>query len=161
LYPADSDAQAVSSFYAAYRDQAFGWQMRTWARLQSKTGRQPVYLYYFTRVPPGPQSQRLGAFHASELAYVFGNFPWPFPWEDTDHKLADVISSYWVNFATTGNPNGKNLPQWPAYSAQSDQAMELGDKVAVRTGTNKAGLDFFDTYYESQRSPQPTSGGGK
>jgi para-nitrobenzyl esterase len=159
LYPADSDAQAVSSFYSAYRDQAFGWEMRTWARLQSKTGHQPVYLYYFTRVPPGPQSRRLGAFHAADIAYVFETFPWPFPWEEADHKLADVISSYWVNFATTGNPNGKGLPEWPVYNTQSDQAMELGDKVAVRSGTNKAGLDFFDAYYQSLKSPQPVTGG--
>jgi len=68
-----------------------------------------------------------------------------------------------VNFANTGNPNGKGMPEWPAYSAQSDDAMELGDHVAVRTETNKAGLDFFDQYYQAQRSAGSTShvaGGG-
>lgn len=159
LYPADSDEQAVKSFYSAYRDQVFGWEMRTWARLQIKTGHQPAYLYYFTRVAPGPLSQRLGAFHALEIAYVFGNFPWPFSWDDSDHKLSDTISSYWVNFATTGNPNGEGLPRWPAYSAQSDQALELGDKISVRSETNKAGLDFFDGYFQSLRTPQPPAGG--
>jgi para-nitrobenzyl esterase len=159
LYPANSDQQAVSSFYSAYRDQAFGWEMRTWARMQAKTGHNSVYLYYFTRVPPGPQSRRLGAFHAADIAYVFGTFPWPFPWDETDHKLSDAISSYWVNFATTGDPNAEGLPKWPAYNAQSDEALELGDKIAVRSGTNKAGLDFFDTYYQSLKSPQPVTGG--
>src|SRR5208282_3277540 len=38
LYPADSDEQAVASFYAAFRDHTFGWEMRTWARMQAKTG---------------------------------------------------------------------------------------------------------------------------
>lgn len=159
IYPADSDEEAVKSFYSAYRDQAFGWEMRTWARLQTKTGRQLSYLYYFTRVAPGPLGQRLGAFHALEIAYVFGNFPWPFSWDDSDHKLSDIISSYWVNFATTGNPNGEGLPKWPAYSAQSDQALELGDKIAVRSETNKAGLDFYDTYFQSL-SKGAVSGGG-
>jgi len=147
LYPAGSDEQAVNSFYSAYRDQAFGWEMRTWARMQSKTGHHHVYLYYFTRVAPGPAAQRYGAFHALEIAYVFGTFFWPFPWDDADHKLSDTIMSYWVNFATTGDPNGAGLPRWPVYSAGSDQALELGDKIVVRSETNKAGLDFFDEYY--------------
>lgn len=159
LYPAASDEQSVSSFYSAYRDQAFGWEMRTWARLQTKTGHSAAYLYYFTRVPPGPQSRRFGAFHASEIAYVFGTFPWPFPWEETDQKLSDVISSYWINFVKTGNPNAEGLPKWPAYNAQSDEVLELGDKIAVRSGTNKAGLDFFDGYYQSLKTPQPVTGG--
>ena len=149
IYPAASDEQAVTSFYSAYRDQVFGWEMRTWARLAAKTGHQPAYLYYFSRRPPGPQSAKLRAFHASEIAYVFGNFAWPFPWEDADKKLSDVITSYWVNFATTGNPNGGNLIKWPAYNAKDDEAMEFGDQIAVHPEINKAGLDFFDGYYQS------------
>ena len=149
IYPAASDEQAVNSFYSAYRDQAFGWEMRTWARMATKTGHQPAYLYYFNRRPPGPQSERLRAFHASEIAYVFGNFPWPFPWEDADHKLSDAITSYWVNFAATGNPNGNGLPKWPTYKAADDQSLEFGDQIAVRANVTKAGLDFFDGYYQS------------
>ncbi len=148
-YPAESDDQAVLSFYAAYRDQVFGWEMRTWARMAAKTGHQPAYLYYFSHRPPGPQSARLRAFHAAELAYVFGNFVWPFPWEDADRKLSDTITSYWVNFATTGNPNGARLAKWPAYNATDDQALEFGDQIGVRSQVNQAGLDFFDRYYQS------------
>ena len=149
----------MDSFYAAYRDQAFGWEMRTWARAQAQTGHQPVYLYYFSRVPPGPQARRFGAFHGAELAYVFGTFIWPFPWEETDHKLSDAITSYWVSFAGTGDPNGKDLPKWPRYTAEKDEALELGDKVSARANVNKAGLDFFDAYYGSLKaSPQPTAG---
>lgn len=149
IYPAATDDEAVKSFYAAFRDQSFGWEMRTWARMSSKTGHQQAYLYYFSRRPPGPQSERLRAFHASEIAYVFGTFVWPFPWEDADKKLSDAMTSYWVNFATTGNPNGGNLPKWPAYNAGDDQALEFGDQIAVRANINKAGLDFFDGYYQS------------
>ena len=86
---------------------------------------------------------------AAEIAYVFGTFVWPFPWEEVDRKLSDTITSYWVNFAATGNPNGGGLTKWPAYSAKDDQALELGDQIAVRTEINKAGLDFFDGYYQS------------
>jgi para-nitrobenzyl esterase len=149
VYPAASDEQAVSSFYSAYRDQAFGWEMRTWARMATKTGHQAAYMYYFSRRPPGPQSAKLRAFHASEIAYVFGTFVWPFPWEDTDKKLSDAMTSYWVNFAATGNPNGGSLVKWPSYNSKDDQALEFGDQIAVRSEVNKAGLDFFDGYYKS------------
>jgi para-nitrobenzyl esterase len=153
VYPATSDEESVASFFASYRDGVFGWEMRTWARAATRTGHHPAYLYYFSRRPPGPQSRRLRAFHASEIPYVFGNFFWPFPWEEADHKLSETISSYWVNFARSGNPNGEGLPKWPAYSAGDDQTMELGDHVGPSSHINKAGLDFFDSYYQSLTTP--------
>ncbi|HET9839031.1 MAG TPA: carboxylesterase/lipase family protein [Candidatus Angelobacter sp.] len=160
IYPAASDEQAVKSFYSAYRDQVFGWEMRSWARAATKTGHQPAYLYYFSRRPPGPQSERLRAFHASEIPYVFGTFFWPFPWEVADHKLSDAMMSYWVNFAATGNPNGNGLPKWPAYNAAEDQSLELGDQIAVRARVNKAGLDFYDSYYQALAESKKGSAAG-
>jgi len=158
VYPANSNEEAVSSFYSAYRDQTFGWEMRTWARTATATGHHPAYLYYFSHHPPGPNSSRLRAFHASEIPYVFGNFFWPFPWEDADHKLSATVSSYWVNFAKTGDPNGEGLPKWPAYSSAGDQALEINDVLTVRSGVNKAGLDFFDAYYQSLKAPAAGAG---
>ena len=159
IYPASSDDEAVASFYSAYRDSVFGWEMRTWARLQTRTGHHPAYLYYFSRRPPGPQSQRIRAFHAADIAYVFGNFVWPFPWEDTDRKLSDAITSYWVNFAATGNPNGEGLAKWPVYDPHTDPAIEFGDQIGVRSAINKAGLDFFDAYQQSLRANQSKPAG--
>ena len=153
VYPAGSDSEAVASYYSAYRDQVFGWEMRTWARMAAKTGHHPAYLYYFSHRPPGPQSARLRAFHACEIPYVFGNFFWPFPWEDADRKLFDTVSTYWVNFSKTGDPNGAGLAKWPAYNPAADQALEFGDPIAVRSQVNKAGMDFFDSYYQSLSSP--------
>ncbi|HWZ45866.1 MAG TPA: carboxylesterase/lipase family protein [Candidatus Saccharimonadales bacterium] len=160
VYPAGSDAEAIASFYSAYRDQVFGWEMRAWTRLAAKTGHQPVYKYYFSHRPPGPQSARLRAFHACELPYVFGNFIWQFPWEEADHKLAETVSTYWVNFAKTGNPNGNGLVKWPGYDPATDQSLEFGDPIGVRSQINKAGLDFFDSYYQALAAPPPVSAGG-
>jgi para-nitrobenzyl esterase len=161
-YPSGSDEEAVSSFYASYRDVTFGWEMRTWARMATKTGHHPAYLYYFTRRPPGPQRDKLRAFHASEISYVFGNFVWDFPWEEADHKLSDVVAAYWVNFAKTGNPNRSGLAKWPVYDPAKDEALEIGDTIHVRSQINRAGLDFFDGYYQSvtAKSPATTTGGG-
>jgi len=152
LYPAQSDAEAWQAQAAGMRDQTFGWEMRTWARMQTKTGHSKVFLYFFSRVPPGPAAARMGAFHSAEIAYVFHNTHRPVrPWEETDHQLSGLMSSYWVNFATTGDPNGKGLPAWPAYSPTADLLMGFGDKVEVVPVPHKPALDFLDVYFENQR----------
>ncbi len=151
LYPAGSKEEAMASHYASFRDFAFGWQMRTWVRMASRTGKSKVFLYYFDRVPPGPDSGRYGAFHGSEIAYVFGNLLPPRPWQDADHKISDALSSYWVNFASTGDPNGKGLVKWPVYKASGDVAIELGDTIQPLPELHKAALDFLDGYFQEQR----------
>ena len=103
--PGSSDETATAANFAAFRDRWFGWNMRIWARLETETGHHRAYRYYFSRVPPGPGS-RLGAFHGSDLAYVFENFPYRIFYQDVDKQLGETIATYWVNFARTGNPNG-------------------------------------------------------
>ena len=138
IYPAATDDEAWKASAALMRDTTFGLQMRTWARMQAKTGQAPAYLYYFNHVPPG--AEHYGAYHASEISYVFGT---GHNWQDADRKLSGLMSSYWVNFATTGNPNGKDLPVWPNYDENKDVALGLGDEVHPIPVPNKAGLDFL------------------
>jgi para-nitrobenzyl esterase len=74
-----------------------------------------VYLYYYNHVMPGPDSQNDGAFHTSDVPYFFNHLSGSRAsyWTDTDRKLADIMSDYLVNFAKTGNPNGKaGLAEW-------------------------------------------------
>ena len=156
VYPAGSNEEAMASHYASFRDFVFGWQMRTWVRAETKTGKSKAYLYYFSRVTPGPNSAKLGAYHASEIAYVFENLLPPSPWQETDRKLSDALSSYWVNFAFNHDPNGKGLEKWPAYDQKTDIALEFGDKIAPVQNLNKAALDFLDNYFASQRAAQAT-----
>ena len=59
----------------------------------------------------------------------------PLEWNDVDKKLADQMSSYWVNFMTKGDPNGSGLPAWPQYKDLSkDRVIVLGDTRAGRDG---------------------------
>jgi para-nitrobenzyl esterase len=158
IYPAATDEQAKKAAPAAMRDLIFGWEMRTWARMQAKTGKSKTFMYYFSRVPPGPESERYGAYHASEIVYAFQNLATAKrPWEEIDRKLAGEMSSYWVNFATSGDPNGKNLEKWPSYDPKSDQVLELGDKVRVRANPNAPALDFLDGYFEDVRKSAASS----
>jgi para-nitrobenzyl esterase len=153
LYPASSDAEAGASQLAAFRDE-MGWHMREWAQLQSERGKAKAYLYYFTHVPPtAPGQPSRGATHTADLAYMFDNQPPRVEWTDVDKKLADTMSSYWVNFAATGNPNGKGLPEWPAYNVKKgEKNIVLGDTVMVGPEIDPAMLAFYDSYYTKLRS---------
>jgi para-nitrobenzyl esterase len=146
LYPAATDEEARMSAMQYMGDALFGLQMRTWARLQRKTGKAAAYLYLFDRVPP--DSACKCATHASEIVYAFNNVALSArPFQEADRKLAETMSSYWVNFATKGDPNGPNLPTWAVYSEQRDALMALGDRVEPRPVPHKAALDFLEGHF--------------
>jgi len=154
VYPAGTDEEADASQFAAFRDE-LAWVMRNWANAQTKTGKSKVYLYYFTHEPPsagpasGQNSRGSGATHGSEAQYVFQNLLGSRQWTVTDRDVSLTMSSYWVNFALTGDPNGKGLPKWPAYDAnKSNRPMVLGDKAEVGPEPNAAQIAFFQSWYD-------------
>lgn len=94
-----------------------------WSLLLESQGRKAAYVYLFSRdlpgedMPAGPGlggfGDMKGAFHSSELWYMFGTLSrcWR-PMEKADYDLSERMVGYWTNFARTGNPNGENLPEW-------------------------------------------------
>ena len=155
LYPAKSEADIAAAYLDSLRDTTFTLGMRTWARM---TGHSKAYLYFFSHVPPNPNSKYLGAYHASEIAYVFRNLnPNNKLLQEADHKLAETMMSYWVNFATTGNPNGKGLPEWKAYEQKTEPYLDFGDPVQLRNHLLKEQLDFLEKF--QSRRATTTAGG--
>ncbi len=150
-YPATNDSIASASQYDLSRDIIFGVQNYTWANVESGQGSK-VYVYHFTRKVPGTgQYAKYGAFHTGEVPYAYDNLKFVNrSWEDVDHKLADVMSSYWVNFIKTGNPNGKNLPDWKAYNTKDKQVMILGTTQQSQPLKDAAQLDFIYSKMKAQ-----------
>ncbi len=107
------------------------WALLGWAAARAKGSQTPAYVYYFDHVLPGPDAARFGAFHSAELPYVLNNLAESDrPFTAVDRKIADQLSTYWVNFAEHGDPNGKNLPHWPSVKEQPKMVMKLGATCA-------------------------------
>jgi para-nitrobenzyl esterase len=151
-YRVKSESDIAGAMLGLGRDLTFSLEMRTWARMVTAAG-QHAYLYQFTHVPPGPDAATRRAYHASEIQYVFGNLRNPaFAFADADRKLSEAMSSYWVNFATSGNPNGKGLPLWKAYETAAEPYLELGTPIQAKHQLLKAQLDFLERAQEARRA---------
>ena len=94
-----------------------------WSLKQEELNREPSYVYYFTRSPLGDDE---GAFHSSELWYVFGTLDrsWR-PKTEEDYILSEKMIGYWTNFVKTGNPNGPGLEEWPPCTKVNPYVLEL------------------------------------
>lgn len=157
VYPGATDEQAKDSAFIAGRDE-MAWVMRNWARMEARTGKSKAYIFFFTHQPPAQPNAKGGKFapgargtavHTSEIPYVFNNLRGNRAWTDVDRQVADTMSSYWVNFAATGDPNGKGLPKWLHYDdSKNKSAMEFGDKPAMAPSPNDAQLAVFQGYYD-------------
>jgi para-nitrobenzyl esterase len=163
FYGVVDDASAFAVRYQIPHDFQFGWQVYTMARTVNATTASKAYFYFFNRVPPYYDYQRnyleatdprtAGAYHTLEQVYLYNTLDrWPRPYTDVDRRLADIASTYLVNFATSGDPNrpttttaaGNVLPYWPPFATTDGQLMLLGDVIAPAAPKNRAAMEFFD-----------------
>ncbi|MDE2410243.1 MAG: carboxylesterase family protein [Sphingomonadales bacterium] len=131
LYPHGSDAEAAESNVLIGRDR-YMTGLLLWARARTKAWGQAVYGYLYDHAYPPVRGQAgWGAFHSSELPYVFGNIGLG----DRAFTAADrMVARQWQDrllaFMRTGNPG------WPRVGAASTQVMVLGDRPGMRAAVS-------------------------
>ena len=147
LYPVRSDSDVEPTLLQVTTHLYMTCPTRFAARGTSRAG-VPTYLYQFTRVLPGGEA--LGAYHSAEIGYVFGTKESWLPLEPVDATLSDAMATYWVQFATKGDPNAPSLPAWPVYEQTSDRHLELGRVIAPSEGLTRDACDLVQTALRAQ-----------
>ena len=145
VYPHSTDAEAAKASRGIMSESTFTWNTWIWARLQSQKGKGKAFEYFFDYHPTSPDG---GSGHGSDVSYAFqtlgggrGGAPKP-----EDLKLSDIISSYWINFAKSGDPNGPGLPTWPAFAENDQKVMVFDAAPGARPIPNLDKLKAFDAY---------------
>ncbi|MFD1164037.1 carboxylesterase family protein [Sphingobacterium daejeonense] len=117
-------------------DKVWAEPARLTARAFSRKGA-GTYSYLFDYVQTALQQQFVhGAPHASEIPYVFNTISSRDGTDLTekDRKVASMMNTYWANFAKTGNPNSRGLPNWEKFNGKKDNLLEIrrdGTAVSV------------------------------
>ena len=149
-YPSGTDErQTFLSAVALASDNFIAYSTWKWIDVQATTGKAPVYRYLFDQIIPTATGDAPagdpGAAHATDIEYVFSTLDTKkLAWRDSDRKTADLITSYWTNFAKNGDPNGPGLAQWPAYDAKSRQILRLNARPKAEFETNRARYELQD-----------------
>lgn len=148
LFPAKSDADVSAAAHQLITILSFRTARRL-VRWEEAAGND-AWLYHFSRNPGSGRAQRSGVFHGLEIIYVFGNGP--AGTKDVDRQLSADMLQRWVNFAATGNPNGKPgdpicrpvKPEWPSYHKATNEHLDFGDTVSVGRNLDAEACDLVD-----------------
>ena len=154
VYPGNTNDEAWHGFGDAFRDMGFAWPSYAWVSLQTKTGKSSAYSAFLAQPSTmsfSPDKRRRGVAHADDILYLNGHFltqPSKYPAESA---VAEIIQEYWVNFAKTGNPNGKGLPFWPSFDEEKPTTMQFANGASLIMRPNREQIDFVDHFYKVRR----------
>jgi para-nitrobenzyl esterase len=173
LYPHGSAKEVEISATALASDRFIAYSTWKWFDLQRKNSIQPVYRYLYSKKRPplvdntlasglaggtvkkDPNAPKppeaVGAPHACEIEYCMGNLRLikEYAWTDDDYKVSDTMLRYFANFIKNGNPNGDQLPEWPAASPKDDMppVMILDTESKVEKAPKDARYKFLERMY--------------
>lgn len=110
---------------------------------QTKT---PVYAYFLAWKSPVDSASK-GSFHGLDIPLAFNNVDLKPDWASTTkeaYELADKMSSVWINFAKTGDPNVKDaLPAWEPYSVENGATMYFDDPCKIVNNHDRELMQFI------------------
>ena len=149
LFPCANDDEVRPALNRLTTVQSFVAPARALAALHQKAGYK-AYLYHFTRVSPHYRDRGLGACHAGEIPYVFASIGRAPGFTEKDFEVSKTMNACWARFAAAGDPNAPGLPAWPAYLAATDQYLEFGDTIEVKTGLYKAACDLIEKLWANR-----------
>lgn len=150
LYPSDSEQTILQSWEEFSNDVNFTYPMRLWARAMSNVS-SDVYLYWFNYYPP-VEDRQYKAFHGGDLPYVFGQLDMfggnPV---GADFVDADTMMSIWTRFAASGNPNGKNIDGWEAFTPSNESYFILGSENAPARNLRTERMGLIEKAWDIRR----------
>ena len=118
------------------------------------------YACLFDQVPAGWRSRGVGAIHAMELTYVFGDWDdslgeWVNTWAlakaaypnrevprdpgltAADRRVSEAVMGLWTSFARNGHPEAPGRVAWSPWKAESDNYLYLADPLMERKGFSR------------------------
>ena len=106
----------------------------TQAERKAAQGGAPAYQYIYAWRTPVLDG-RPGTFHSSEIAFVFDNADLCTRYSGGGPealRLSSLMGEAWANFARTGKPGHRGLPDWPAYGPEKRATMIFNSSCAVK-----------------------------
>ncbi|GAA4492262.1 carboxylesterase family protein [Actinoallomurus oryzae] len=103
--------------------------------------RVPTYAYEFSDATApwasdgSSPSFATGAFHASELQYLFADEQFRTPLNAGQRRLSEQMIRYWTNFAHTGDPNGGGTTAWPRFAGTNVRSLTTGGDAQADLST--------------------------
>jgi para-nitrobenzyl esterase len=86
-----------------------------------------------------------GAAHTDDIAFVMGTLDSESDLDrvtSRDRKMSRMMNAYWTHFASKGDPNTPDLPEWPEYEGDYGPLLEFGDEITVRDELFNERVDF-------------------
>jgi len=127
-YPYDNYADGGLALSASGTDGVFSCPARNADEALSKFVKTYAYEFNDENAWPGTVpgiTFPLGAFHGSELEYLFAITGISPTFTADQQQLSDTMISYWTQFAKTLNPNSSGAPMWAPYKQSIDQFQSL------------------------------------
>lgn len=117
-YPASDFSSGHAAYVEVMSDRNVTCPTRRLAQVLADGQSEPVYLYRFRQVLSTSTRLGDGAYHTSELAYLFQHMSGEhFSATDEERSTEQAMLQYWSSFAATGTPSGSGLADWPAHDS--------------------------------------------